>query len=327
MQQLNYIAHFNYKWYLLKQVLAYVKLKIMEPSSNSKPWEDSGSCSKPLRRPKCTSVNELPKTNSNTQESSNSNNSAANKSTQKSIDVKKSTLSVDAKEWYPASYSGPVAPSNAPKNSVQNRLSMFKKPTENKTPHETYHNNESDNNTLLYNDEVVNQDINRLQHVIDTLTYDPGQFDDLLEIFEESYRPHTNDISVSSTLAEMLFRQSVKEPNFRYTGARLSGIIERNAPLFRSELHLICSRALTEKNVDLQGLALFLAELYLQLHYENLYGKCLIDALTNLLNSGDDCNIKCVCQALKVCYICSLEIIIKRKLLSIIKKKIFQIIF
>lgn len=293
---------------VLKRVLAYVKLKIMEPSSNSKPWDDSGSCSKPLRRPKCTNVNEMPNTNSNIQESSNSNNSAASKNTQKSIDVMSSTLSVDAEEWYPASYSAPVAPSNPSKNSVQNRLSMIKKPNENRTPQENYHNNESDNNTVLYNDDVVNQDINRLQHVIDTLTYDPGQFDNLLVIFEESYRPHINDISVSSTLAEMLFHQSVKEPNFRYTGARLCCIIERNAPLFRSELHLICSKALIEKSVDLQGLTLFLAELYLQLHYENLYGKCLLDALTNLLNSGDDCNIKCVCQALKVCF-CILKLI------------------
>lgn len=52
---------------------------------------------------------------------------------------------------------------------------------------------------------------------------------------------------------------------------------------------------------NLQGLTLFLAELYSQLHYENLYGKCLLDALNHLISTGDDINVKCACQALKVC--------------------------
>lgn len=76
-------------------------------------------------------------------------------------------------------------------------------------------------------------------------------------------------------------------------------MVDQNCPLFRSELHLICDKMLKEKK-NLQGLTLFLAELYSQLHYENLYGKYLLTALQHLINTGDDINVKCACQALKV---------------------------
>lgn len=96
----------------------------------------------------------------------------------------------------------------------------------------------------------------------------------------------------------------MNEQNFRYTAARLCCIVDQNCPLFRTELHLICNKTLNEKK-SLQGLTLFLAELYSQLHYENLYGKCLLDALNHLISTGDDINVKCACQALKVCMPCT----------------------
>lgn len=76
-------------------------------------------------------------------------------------------------------------------------------------------------------------------------------------------------------------------------------VIEEISPFFRTTLHLICERELASKE-NLQGLTIFLGELYAQLHYENLYGKSLLCVMTNLLKIGDDASVKCVCQVLKV---------------------------
>lgn len=50
------------------------------------------------------------------------------------------------------------------------------------------------------------------------------------------------------------------------------------------------------------GLLLFVAELYTQLHHENIYGKFLIDAFKHLLSVGGNANIKSICQSLKVSF-------------------------
>lgn len=89
------------------------------------------------------------------------------------------------------------------------------------------------------------------------------------------------------------------QPNFRYNAARLCTFVQENCPFVRSRLHLLCEKELAEPR-EKQGLSLFLAELYTQLHYENLYGKSLLSALRNLLSSGRPDDIKCLCQALKV---------------------------
>lgn len=43
-----------------------------------------------------------------------------------------------------------------------------------------------------------------------------------------------------------------------------------------------------------------MAELYTQLHHENIYGNYLIDAYKHLLAIGGNENVKSICQALKV---------------------------
>lgn len=55
-----------------------------------------------------------------------------------------------------------------------------------------------------------------------------------------------------------------------------------------------------ENHPNTAGLLLFVAELYAQLHHENIYGKYLIDAFKHLLNVGGNDNVKSICQSLKV---------------------------
>lgn len=252
----------------------------------AKLWDSSETSAGPLRRPKGhgTSL-----TNKHSEEPSIkpevSSSSIPNSTTQ--VDIKGSKLSADAQEWFPSNYTGIRTTPPLKHSSVQDRLSIHKKSKQNE---------DKASSMSLQN---VEKDIARLRQLIDTLTTDPGQFDMLIDIFMESIRPYYDDIEVLSLLAEILLNQAVHERNFAYTSARLCSFIEHNCPLFRSELHLKCSKALNE-NVQLQGLTMFLAELYLQLQYENLYGKCLLDALSSLLNTRLDADTKCACQVLKV---------------------------
>lgn len=60
-----------------------------------------------------------------------------------------------------------------------------------------------------------------------------------------------------------------------------------------------CKKKL-DQNDDSQNVLLFIAELYVQLPHENVYGALLIDSFRKLLANGDNDGIKCICQALKV---------------------------
>lgn len=93
--------------------------------------------------------------------------------------------------------------------------------------------------------------------------------------------------------------QAISNQNFRYTGARLCYHLEQNCPLFRTQLHLACSKEL-EDGPNKQNVLLFVSELYTQLNHQNIYGNLVTDGLKLLLMAGGNDNIKCTCQALKV---------------------------
>lgn len=54
---------------------------------------------------------------------------------------------------------------------------------------------------------VGSPDDNRLQHLIATLTKDPGQFSDLVELFMDTLWPYLQDIIVLSRTAQLLVQQ------------------------------------------------------------------------------------------------------------------------
>nr|XP_023016190.1 polyadenylate-binding protein-interacting protein 1 [Leptinotarsa decemlineata] len=206
--------------------------------------------------------------------------------------VANSKLKVEAPEWFPSGHT--YVPNNRIEklaSSVQNRLKINK----------TNESNDFEYATVLQNMEAIenSSDFWRLKQLINTLTKDPGQFDDLLELFLETLAPYFDDIIALSTIVKILLEQAINDANFRYTGARLCWYIEQNCPQFRAELHMGCKKQL-EINSNTQNVLLFIAELFTQLPHHNVYGALLIDSFRNLFANGGDDNIKCICQALKL---------------------------
>lgn len=142
-------------------------------------------------------------------------------------------------------------------------------------------------------------DLNRLRHIISSLTYDPGQFDCLIEIFLETLLPYANDLVVLTNVADLLVQEAINKPNFRYSAARLCCYLEESIPAFRASLHLACSKEL-KRNPDIQAVLMFVSELYTQLHHDNLYGDLVLDSFQQLLDKGGNDAVKSICQALKL---------------------------
>ncbi|XP_015833011.2 polyadenylate-binding protein-interacting protein 1 [Tribolium castaneum] len=212
----------------------------------------------------------------------------------------KSSLSADAPEFIPASMKSSATTQSS---GVQDRLKKFKVVE-----------NSGGNDSEF----VGSPDDIRLKHLIDTLTKDPGQFSDLLDIFMDTLSPYFGDIFVLTRAAQLLVEQAIVYPSFRYTAARLCCFIEQCCPEFRAELHLTCQKQL-KVHTNKSGLLLFVAELYTQLHHENIYGGYLIDAYKHLLAVGGNDNVKSICQALKLTGY-SLELYDKKALDEVFEK-------
>lgn len=237
------------------------------------------------------------------------------------IDVSKSNLSADAAEWYPT----PRLDQENTVHSVQSRLQKFSIGGDNRENHQT----QGDQKYMTQKQETdPTEDTTKLKEIIYQLTYDPGQFDTVFETFIDIIKPYSEDLDVCNTVADMLFDsvsyillcnrklvlvlfalfymicivllQALMQSNFRYNAARLCFYVQEVCPFVRSRIHILCEKELLGRREKQQGLTLFLAELYTQLHYENIYGRSLMSALRNLLSSGQDSDIKCLCQALKV---------------------------
>ncbi|KAJ8937051.1 hypothetical protein NQ314_012045 [Rhamnusium bicolor] len=212
--------------------------------------------------------------------------------------IANSTLKADAPEWFPSCVSNNIQSSTS---NIQKRLKIHKQPQDtdylqNSNIAEKYSDNVPDQ---CYSADEDSPDIIRLKQIINTLTKDPGQFDNLLDLFMETLLPYFEDIIALSIIAQLLVEQAINNSNFRYTGARLCWYVEQNCPEFRAELHLKCKKQL-EDNVNKQNVLLFIAELYTQLPHLTVYGALLIDSFKQLLTKGGNDNVKCICQALKL---------------------------
>lgn len=190
----------------------------MENSGNTKLWDQSDSNVIPLRRPKgpsavetTTKSNDLSQLLKETNKECSIGDSTvmSNQSSSNIISVSNSMLSAEAAEFYPAGYENTTV-SNA-RSHVQDRLNKFKEPRlSGSTRQESFgscHDNQFNSEQLNKDSVLVQQDIERLQHIIGTLTYDPGQFDGLLDLFTDTFKPYYQDINVISVMAKMIFKQ------------------------------------------------------------------------------------------------------------------------
>ncbi|GJQ71105.1 hypothetical protein Trydic_g1010 [Trypoxylus dichotomus] len=271
----------------------------MDNKEQTSLWDDKSSLEnseyKPLRRPVSNSTVD---TKANQEERNIADNLQSatkitnrkdiiNKSYNFNDILKKSTLSADAKEWFPSTYSPQVVPQLA--QPAQSRLQKIK--SENACVTEDYNPETSQYKTAF---EPVNLDI-----LIQSLIYDPGQFDNLVDNFIAILEPYADDIEVAIKAVETIFEYALREPSFRYNAARLCSVLDEHYPLIRPHLHMLCEKELNSDNQN-QGFTLFLAELYMQLHYEAVYGRCVLDSLKKLISSGKAEDIKSACQALKL---------------------------
>lgn len=117
---------------------------------------------------------------------------AANDSTVSNLEniVQKSNLSVDAKEFVPASFNIMSSSStSSTQHSVQNRLNKYK-PVENN-----------------YNEITNSYQFNVLFNSIELLTVKPGKFDIVIPTLLEHLDPYFGNVDAMSKITEIIFTQ------------------------------------------------------------------------------------------------------------------------
>lgn len=165
----------------------------MEEQSKSQVWKKSEGQGHRLRRPHDNTDVTLPNG-----PSKEVNNKIVNKASS-------SQLSADAKEFFPASYATattPAAPSS--RSSAQERLMKIKHNQPSSQNDQNQKNPMSEINNMYPDGSAVDQDKRRLENMITTLIYHPGRFDDLLHLFEETFKPYLENHGMITTVAEML---------------------------------------------------------------------------------------------------------------------------
>ena len=255
-------------------------------------WNPSSSDNRPLRRPNMVTVNSIIDTSMCESIQSQPVQGNSDSSLDPYDILKKTTLSVNAKEFVPLTHTL-RAPEIMSKTSAQSRLERVRNASnhENDRPLEPIVTNYSQEQIDYYNE--------RLYSIVQTLTYDPGQFDDLSQTFLDVYLEYTEEVEGSLNAVEIVFDMALTEPNFHYNAARLCNIVGDQHPLFSSHLHLLCEKEVRDPR-NIRNLTFFLAELYTHVDINNIYGKNLLDLFTVLIESRDVDNIKCICQVLKV---------------------------
>lgn len=118
--------------------------------------------------------------------------------------VANSSLKADAPEFIPR-----FADARDTKQSVssltsriQNRLKICRSESE-CSPTEKVENDSP------YNTDFVESDIKRIRQIINTLTKDPGQFDNLLQIFMDTVLPYLEDIILLSDIVQIVVNEVI----------------------------------------------------------------------------------------------------------------------
>lgn len=170
-------------------------------------WDgNSPSGNPPLRRPN-QNANSRPQSSNGGQQQAASRQQqdhAADQAAGEDVDLSilnTTTLSVDAKEWFPPNYSA-AAPAAAVV-SVQSRLERIRLNEQGGPQHPpaAVNGNAEINGVGMNPDE----DTHKLKEIVTMLTYDPGRFDDAVSTFLSILQPYTDDIEVSNSTADLLF--------------------------------------------------------------------------------------------------------------------------
>ena len=138
------------------------------------------------------------------------------------------------------------------------------------------------------------------------LTLEPGRFDSIARKLTEDLNQVITEYQTLESLAEIILENGINEPNFRYTGARLSDYLSLHLTVIiegatlRQIIMQKCNREfkqretlLKENPERLRGFVLFLAELFQQLEIQ----VCLVQSLVRVYLdiSGGSCGPACRC--------------------------------
>lgn len=162
----------------------------MEDQTVNQLWKKSEGQGHRLRRPHDSAGTDVTLPNSPSNE------------VNKTVKAVESRLSADAKEFYPAGYVPASSPAPSSKSSsVQDRLKIKHNQPQNQNEQR---NNINEGNCIYQDDSQIEQDKRRLENMITTLIYNPGQFDDLLHLFVETFKPYLENHDMINIVAEML---------------------------------------------------------------------------------------------------------------------------
>lgn len=161
--------------------------------------------------------------------------------------------------------------------------------------------------------------VEELRSFLNDITMNPGKFDRKIQPLTNTLNTMVDDDDTMRAIVNIIFDESVRQPNLRYSGARLCKNLCNDLDAspdrlnFRSVLLTRCNQefkrreALAEAEdggTYLRGFAMFTAELFSQLEVMKQRIAVLGDSLPNLiktlLNYASPDNLKCACQVLKL---------------------------
>lgn len=114
--------------------------------------------------------------------------------------VANSSLKVDAPEFVPRTFES--KPQISATSKIQNRLKVHRSESECETLEKTEHQPEYFQNFM-----DTDSDHKRIRQIINTLTKDPGQFDNLLQIFMDTVAPYWEDVILLSDIVQILVNE------------------------------------------------------------------------------------------------------------------------
>ncbi|XP_073846625.1 uncharacterized protein [Musca autumnalis] len=164
--------------------------------------------------------------------------------------------------------------------------------------------------------DMQNIALDYLQTVIQCLNQNPGQFDTIATRFITIFEGMESNHYVLSIAMEDIFEESIKNPNFRYMGAKLYNLLHMLNPSKDSLFHTLLKCKLdfhqdeiknymqSNQQGKVRETALFLAELYMQLRGDDtriyLIAENIVYSLKQLLEHVVAENVRCICLTLKL---------------------------
>merc|ERR550525_1742235 len=154
------------------------------------------------------------------------------------------------------------------------------------------------------------------------LTLEPGRFDSIARKLTGDLNQVITEYQTLENLAEIILENGINEPNFRYTGARLSDYLSLHLTVIiegatlRQIIMQKCNREFKQREIllkenpeRLRGFVLFLAELFQQLEIQvgavvqrvAVLGDAIPQLISSLASQPGKENVKCIVQTLKCC--------------------------